>query len=65
MLYCTGAGAPMPSPLGKVDFSSPSGDEKDGRGITAVRIRRRATVKWQIVLRLSRPLSKGEGFLLF
>ena len=35
-----------PSPLGKVDFSSPvEGDEKDGRGVTAVRIRRKATIK--------------------
>ena len=46
-----------PSPLGKVDFSSPPrDDEKDGRGVTAVRIRRRVTVKLWIVPRLSRPL---------
>ena len=37
-------------------FIAPQGDEKDGRGVTAVRIRRKVTVKWYAVPHLSRPL---------
>ena len=50
-------------------FIALQGDEKDGRGVTAVRIRRRVTVKRYIVPPSPAPfggtLPKGEGYYFF